>query len=271
MKRKIIHQTRGTRHGPITRLVSPADLGQLLKPFIFLDLFDAPADAFQGFGLHPHSGIATLTWLIQGATHYEDTTGKTGVLAEGGVEWMQAGSGVWHTGSPLPGQHTRGFQLWVALPPHLESTAPLSQYIAPEQIARVGPARVLLGSLGDTRGAITPPSAMNYLAVTLAPGASWRYQPPAGHVVAWMAVSSGSVDASAHLGTGELAVFEESEGAIDFHTEQGAEFVFGSAAKHPHDLAMGSYSVHTNPDALHAGEAGIRRIGDQLRAQGRLR
>ena len=271
MKRRIVHQTRGTRHGPITRLVSPSDLGQLLKPFIFLDLFDAPADAFKGFGLHPHSGLATLTWLIEGATTYDDTTGQSGELVEGGLEWMQAGSGVWHTGSPLPGQHTRGFQLWVALPAHLESTAPLSQYIAPGQITRAGPARVLLGVLGDARSVIAPPSSMNYLAVTLAPGGSWRYEPPAGHAVAWMAVSSGSVDTSAHLGVGDLAVFEESEDAVDFHTEDGAEFVLGSAAKHPHDLAMGSYSVHTSQEALRAGEAGIRRMGEQLRAQGRLR
>ncbi len=271
MTRTIVHRTRGKRHGPITRLVSPGDLGQLLKPFIFLDLFDAPADAFKGFGLHPHSGIATLTWLIEGATRYEDTTGKSGVLAGGGVEWMQAGSGVWHTGAPLPLQRTRGFQLWVALPEHLEGADPLSQYIAPGEIARVGPARVLLGRLGDARSAITPPSDMTYLAVTLAAGESWRYDPPAGHTVAWMAVSSGSVDTSAQLGVGELAMFEESEAAIDFHSDEGAEFVLGSAAKHPHDLAMGSYSVHTNQEALRAGEAGIRRIGEQLRAQGRLR
>ena len=76
--------------------MSPSDLGQLLKPFIFLDLFDAPADAFKGFGLHPHSGIATLTWLIEGATNYDDTTGQSGVLVKGGLEWMQAGSGVVH-------------------------------------------------------------------------------------------------------------------------------------------------------------------------------
>ena len=271
MTRKIVHQTRGKRHGPITRLVSPGDLGQLLKPFIFLDLFDAPADAFKGFGLHPHSGIATLTWLIEGATSYEDTTGKSGVLAGGGVEWMQAGSGVWHTGSPLPGQRTRGFQLWVALPEQLESTVPVSQYIAPSEIPRVGPVRVLLGSLGAARSAITPPSDMNYLAVTLAAGESWRYQPPAGHPVAWMAVSSGSVETSAQLEMGELAVFEDSEAAIDFHSDDGAEFVLGSAARHPHELALGSYSVHTSPEALRVGEAGIRRIGEQLRAQGRLR
>ena len=78
-ERAVVYKTAGQRHGAITRLVSPGDLGHLLKPFIFLDLFDAPPNSFGGFGLHPHSGIATLTVLLQGATRYEDTTGATGV------------------------------------------------------------------------------------------------------------------------------------------------------------------------------------------------
>src|SRR2546428_3353143 len=55
--RTIVRRTRGNRHGPITRLMSPGDLGQLLKPFVFLDLFDMDTASFPGIGLHPHSGI----------------------------------------------------------------------------------------------------------------------------------------------------------------------------------------------------------------------
>ncbi len=268
--RAITHRTAGRRNGPITRLVSPGDLGQLLKPFVFLDLFDAPPDSFGGFGLHPHSGIATLTVLLQGATRYEDTTGATGVLPQGGLEWMQAGGGVWHTGSALPGQHNRGFQLWVALPPGFEGAPPRSQYIAPQQIAQVGPARVLLGSLGDAVSAIAPPSPMNYLEVRLAAGEHWTYAPPQGHTVAWMAVHAGSIEAGAALQTGELGVFDDSGDPITFTSRTGGAFVLGSAVPHPHDLVMGSYSVHTSAQALRDGEAGIRRIGEGLRAQGRL-
>jgi hypothetical protein len=63
--RKIIRRTRGNRHGPITRLMSPSDLGQMLKPFVFLDLFDMENATFQGMGLHPHSGIATVSYLFE--------------------------------------------------------------------------------------------------------------------------------------------------------------------------------------------------------------
>ena len=269
-ERAITYRTVGQRHGPITRLVSPGDLGQLLKPFIFLDLFDAPPNSFGGFGLHPHSGIATLTVLLQGATRYEDTTGATGVLPQGGLEWMQAGAGVWHTGSALPGAHNRGFQLWVALPPELENAPPRSQYIAPEQIAQVGPARVLLGQLGEARSVITPPSPMNYFEVSLAKGEHWRYEPPDGHTVAWMAVHAGAIEVPERMATGELTVFEASDQALEFFAPEGGAFVFGSAMPHAHELVSGSYSVHTRQDALRRGEAEIRRIGADLRAQGRL-
>ena len=94
--RRIVHRTRGQRHGPITRLMSPSDLGNVLKPFVFLDLFDTEGGSFSGFGLHPHSGIATLTYLLEGSVRYEDTTGATGILPQGGVEWFKAGHGAWH-------------------------------------------------------------------------------------------------------------------------------------------------------------------------------
>ena len=123
-----------TAHGPITRLMSPSDFGQLLKPFVFLDLFDNNGIPFNGFGLHPHSGIATLTYIAEGSVSYEDTNGATGLLPAGGVEWMQAGGGVWHGGGAGEPGRTRGFQLWIALPPSLELGPSQSLYLAPDTI-----------------------------------------------------------------------------------------------------------------------------------------
>ena len=67
--RRIVHHVHGRQHGPIKRLVSPADIGELIKPFVFLDYANVPpADSM--FGIHPHSGIATLTVVISGALVY---------------------------------------------------------------------------------------------------------------------------------------------------------------------------------------------------------
>jgi redox-sensitive bicupin YhaK (pirin superfamily) len=273
--RAIVYRTLGSKHGPITRLMSPSDLGEHLKPFVFLDHFEAESSSFAGFGMHPHSGIATLTWMVQGSASYEDTTGKTGLLPEGGVEWMQAGGGVWHSSSPTSGIAMRGFQLWVALPPTHESAAAYSSYMAPEAIPQIGPARILLGQYGGAKSAVTPPSDMNYLAVNLKAGESWTYLPPAGHTVAWAALSRGTVSvgelADAPMTAGELVVFDQSAGGISFKALENSEFVIGSAVQHPHDLVLGRYSVHTSPQALQQGEATIKQMGVALAAQRRLK
>ncbi|WP_088287421.1 pirin family protein [Ideonella sp. A 288] len=263
--RAVVHRTRGSTHGPITRLMSPGDLGQVLKPFIFLDLvnFDARHGRTR-FGMHPHSGIATLNFMAQGDVRYADSTGQAGVLPEGGVEWMQAGSGVWHTGEPVGDRPGQGFQLWVALPAELEGAPAFSRYLAPSEVPQMGPARVLLGHYGAARIAVEAPSAMTYLSLTLAQGERWRYTPPAGHTVAWVAVASGQLRASEPIATGELVSFAPSETAIDFVAETDTRFVLGSAVPHPHPMVMGRYSVHTNADALARGEAEIRRIRQSL-------
>jgi redox-sensitive bicupin YhaK (pirin superfamily) len=268
--REIVYRARGRRHGPITRLMSPGDLGQALKPFVFLDLFDTQAGSFSGFGLHPHSGIATVTYLFEGSTRYEDTTGATGVLPEGGVEWFRAGGGAWHGGGAGETGRTRGFQLWIALPPEQELGPVESIYQAPAEIAQEGPARVLLGAYGGAASPLKTRSPMNYLAVRLNAGESWRYQPPAGHEVAWLAVAKGALATPELVEAGELVTFEQSNAAIDIRATADTEFVLGSAVGHPHDLVLGYYSVHTSPASLEAGERRINEIGSRLQQEGRL-
>jgi redox-sensitive bicupin YhaK (pirin superfamily) len=268
--RRVVRRTRGSRHGPITRLMSPSDLGQSLKPFVFLDLFDSQGGPFSGFGLHPHSGIATLTYLFDGSVRYEDTTGATGILPQGGVEWFKAGHGAWHGGGPGESGRSRGFQLWIALPPEHELDPAESIYQAPQDIRRIGSACVLLGQLGPVSSALPLLSPVNYLAVRLTAGESWRYQPPADHTVCWIAISTGTLTVPETVQAGELAVFDPSTKAIDFHAETDIEFVLGSAASHPYELALGYYSVHTSSDSLQAGERHIAELKLQLQQEGRM-
>ena len=268
--RQIVHRTHGRRHGPITRLMSPSDLGEILKPFVFLDLFDTEGGSFSGFGLHPHSGIATLTWLLEGSVRYEDTTGATGILPQGGVEWFKAGHGAWHGGGNGESGRSRGFQLWIALPPEHELGPAESIYLTPEAIRQNGPARVLLGKLGAVSSPLRAPSSITYLSVRLKAGESWRYDPPADHSVCWIALSTGSLAVPEPVQAGELVVFESSNDAIDFLAEADTEFVLGSATSHPYDLVLGHYSVHTSPASLQAGEQRIADIKLQLQREGRL-
>jgi redox-sensitive bicupin YhaK (pirin superfamily) len=270
LARAIVRRTRGHSHGPITRLVSPSDVGELIKPFVFLDYFDIDPKHMPAIGFHPHSGIATLTVLLEGQISYEETSGTKGIIEPGGVEWMRAAGGVWHTGGAVGTARARGYQLWVALPPETESIASEAQYLGGEHFQSHGPARVILGRLGGATSKVSAPATMNYFDVALKKGEQWRYEPPDSHTVAWVAVHRGKLATPEIVDKGELAVFEESNGALEFEALEDTGFVLGSAVKHPHDLVLGTYSVHTNKRALDRGEATIAAIGRRLRAEGRL-
>ncbi|KQW89833.1 pirin [Massilia sp. Root418] len=268
-QRDIVARTQGRGHRGITRLVSPGDLGALIKPFVFLDLFRMGAShGSKGMGMHPHSGIATVTVVMEGAIEYRETTGQHGVLSAGGVEFMNAGGGVWHGGSPHGDAGVAGFQLWLALPAEDENGPAHSQYLAPEQVQSSGPARVILGSYQGVASLIQPRAPITYLHVKLRDGEQWTYQPPAGHDVAWTAVGKGVLATGAALLESEVAVFDEGGGALQFTARGDTEFVLGSAAKHPYPLVTGMYSVHTSATALLQGENEISRIGNQLHTAG---
>jgi len=268
--RGVVHRTRGRSHGPITRLVSPSDVGELIKPFVFLDYFDIDPKRTPPIGFHPHSGIATLTLVLEGQIAYEDTSGAKGIIESGGVEWMRAGGGVWHTGGVAGTARAKGYQLWVALPPEMEEMESEGQYLGGGHFRSHGPARVILGRYGEAASKVSAPATMNYLDVALEKGEKWRYEPPHDHTVAWVAVHRGKLATPEIVDKGELAVFEESNGAIEFEALEETGFILGSAVKHPHDLVLGNYSVHTSQRTLDRGEAKIAEIGKRLREEGRI-
>jgi len=273
-ERRISRRTRGHSHGPITRLMSPSDLGEVIKPFVFLDIFsmDLRGPAGPRMPIHPHSGIATVTVLTQGQMHFEDPDAGSGTLGYGAVEWMRAGGGVWHGQemSPADVPRVQGFQLWLALPPELENSQPQSRYIEADAMRRAGPAVVIVGEYEGVRSPVPAWGGVNYLLVTLAPGEAWTYQPPPGHSVGWMAVASGAVMTGAPVSAGEMAVFEDGESPIALQNagDAVAVFVFGSAVPHRHDLHLGNYSVHTTAQALETGERRIAELRRKMLTEG---
>ncbi len=268
--RRVVFRTRGQAHGPLVRLVSASDVGQLTKPFVFLDLVDTQRPLGQpGFGWHPHSGIATLTLAIEGQGRYADSTGQEGATAAGDVEYLNAGRGAWHSGFALP--PIKGFQLWIALPPERELAPAFSQPLSAKEVPSEGPARVLLGRIGEAVSPIYAPPGLNYFVVKLEAGQRWRYQPPSGHTVGWIAVMDGHLQTPDPVDEGELAVFDQTDVAIEFRALTNVQFVFGTAIPHSHGLYLGDYSVHTSSAALSEGEREIARIGRELRAKGVLR
>lgn len=263
--REIVHKTRGRGHGPIVRLMSPGDLGEHLKPFVFLDLFSADAGFAGAMPLHPHSGIATVTVITEGELHFDDADSGQGYIGYGGVEWMRAGGGVWHGKEMSAGRTDRfkGFQLWLALPAALELAEVDSQYIEAKDIPVTGPAHVILGRYDGVKSPVRAPEGINYLLVTLKAGQAWTYNAPAGHDTAWLSISRGALEGVAE---GEMAVFAPGGGPIALKASGDGDvtFVLASAVPHPHDLVTGYYSVHTSVEALEKGEANIEALRARL-------
>src|SRR5258707_5582239 len=79
--RQIALRTRGHSHGLVTRLVSPGDIGEMIKPFVFLDYFQADPAAVPKFDFHPHSGIATLSHILARQKPCRENRGRQGVIA----------------------------------------------------------------------------------------------------------------------------------------------------------------------------------------------
>lgn len=273
--RRIWRRTRGRGHGPITRLMSPSDLGQIVKPFVFLDLFDAMGPgirALEQMPIHPHSGLATVTVLTEGRLRYDTPESGSGTIHYGGVEWLRAGSGVWH-GKELSIEkvpRVQGFQLWLSLAPELENSVPVSCYIEAKDMPRVGPAHVIVGNHDGVQSPVPAPDSINYLLVTLPAGERWTYQPPAGQTVGWLALAKGALNAGALINAGEMVIFEDGDTPMVLEASNGedAVFVLGSAVPHPYPMYLGNYSVHTSAQALHAGERRIAELGRKLQEAG---
>src|SRR5688572_9289538 len=127
MQKKTSFSTTGNRAdiGSITiQRMLPNRYADKVGPFVFLD-YIAPAIKEtihkKGMGAHPHRGIATLTYLLQGEVAHFDSAGNTGKIYSGGAQWMKAGNGIIHDenvnyDSQTGSKYIQGFQFWINLP-----------------------------------------------------------------------------------------------------------------------------------------------------------
>jgi len=139
MKKEISFSTKGHRAdvGPITiNRMLPNRYANKVGPFVFLD-HAAPVIKESihkdGMGAHPHRGIATLTYVMQGEEEHFDSAGNRGKIRSGGVQWMKAGNGIIHDGnmnydSETDSKIIHGFQFWINLPAKNKAEKP--EYLA---------------------------------------------------------------------------------------------------------------------------------------------
>src|SRR5688572_720161 len=161
-----------------------------LDPFLLLDHFQSKnaADYEAGFPLHPHRGIETVTYLLAGAVRHRDSTGNSGEIGAGDLQWMSAGRGILHEEMPqVRPEGVAGFQLWVNLPKKQKMSAPRYQNVGAHEIPRIERdggtvVRVIAGTVDGVTGPISGIAAEpTYLDVALAPGGTFTQPVPPGH------------------------------------------------------------------------------------------
>jgi len=132
-------------------------------PFLLFDDFrnDRPEDFQAGFPWHPHRGIETITYVLDGTVEHGDSLGNQGTLGAGSVQWMTAGSGILHQEMPKGNAQGKmhGFQLWANLPGSLKMTAPRYQDIAGKDITEVidddgSKIKIIIGSFRGKAGPV---------------------------------------------------------------------------------------------------------------------
>lgn len=165
----------------------------LLDPFLLLDDFrsENPADYKAGFPWHPHRGMETITYVLDGDVEHGDSMGNKGDISAGDVQWMTAGSGIIHQEMPKGNYKGEmlGFQLWANLPAHSKMMDPRYRGIKKNEIPLIttddGAAiRIICGSVNGIQGPVqdivTHPE---YLDITLAAGKSFFHSVKENHTV----------------------------------------------------------------------------------------
>jgi len=164
-----------------------------LDPFLLLDAFKSenPDDYKRGFPWHPHRGIETITYVLDGDVEHGDSLGNRGIIAAGDVQWMTAGSGIIHQEMPKGNRRGQmwGFQLWSNLPAKDKMMDPRYREVKGAAIPQVkipdgATVRVICGEVagvqGPVREIVTDPE---YLDVSLRAGHSFAHRVKPGHTV----------------------------------------------------------------------------------------
>jgi redox-sensitive bicupin YhaK (pirin superfamily) len=183
--------------GFVVRRLLPAAARRAVGPFIFFDHFgpvQVAPDSTYDVRPHPHIGLATVTYLFEGAIMHRDSLGSVQLIEPGAINWMTAGRGVVH--SERRPEHLRGrayvnhgLQLWVALPREQEEVAPSFTHMPaaaiPELQLGSAAVRVLLGQAWGARSPVATLSPTLYLDVALPPGAVLELPPLAPELAAY--------------------------------------------------------------------------------------
>ena len=232
-------------------------------PFLMLDDFraDLPKDYLAGFPWHPHRGIETVTYMLEGMVEHSDSMGHEGIVNAGGIQWMTAGSGIIHQEMPKPvNGRMGGFQLWVNLPRSHKMMDPRYQEITGEKIPLVtlpggARVRVICGKINNVSGPVLDIMAEpEYLDVSLERDTPFTHTVKPGYMAAVYVIRGrGRFDPyqDEELEDRNMALYGEEGDLVDIHScSEGLRFLFFSGKPLREPIAWGGPIVMNTQEEL---------------------
>ncbi|KQW98955.1 pirin family protein [Flavobacterium sp. Root420] len=232
MKKEISFSTKGNRAdlGPLTiNRMLPNRYANKVGPFVFLD-YVAPAVKEiinkDGMGAHPHRGIATLTYILQGEEEHFDSAGNYAKIHSGGVQWMKAGTGIVHDGnlnydSETDSKMVQGFQFWINLPAKNKAEKPAHLAIQANEVPKKalpdesGWIKVIVGNYEDLSSKIPNYSEQFLYHIQLEAGKQFSISLTDKMEVATFLTTHNAILNDTEFGVGEFIEFGRNEGEIE--------------------------------------------------------
>jgi quercetin 2,3-dioxygenase len=212
----------------------------LFDPFLLLDRFGStnPEDYLAGFPWHPHRGIETVTYVLDGRVEHGDTLGNSGVIGSGDVQWMNSGSGIIHQEMPQRSDGgISGFQLWVNLPAREKMSVPAYRGLSAGEIPEVSTdsgnrVKVVAGNFDRVDGPVKGiPVDPTYLDVLVPPGGEFEVPTKPGYTVFAHAIDGAgtfSGNDAQPVAAGETVLFGDGDAVRARASDAGQRFLLVS-------------------------------------------
>jgi redox-sensitive bicupin YhaK (pirin superfamily) len=229
----------------------------LFDPFLLLDHFGSknPSDYLKGFPWHPHRGIETVTYMLNGEVEHGDSMGNSGLIGSGDIQWMTAGSGIIHQEMPKKYEGLmQGFQLWVNLPAKEKMIAPKYRGITKTQIPTIESEGVKIKIIaGKLDGIVGPVEDLvvdvEYFDVSLSSGSAFKHVPKKGYKSFAYVIEGVNYADGATIEPQNCALFGEGEN-VKMYSRVGSRFLFVSGKPLSEPVAWGGPIVMNKQDEL---------------------
>lgn len=235
----------------------------LFDPFLLLDDFrsDTPEHYLKGFPWHPHRGIETITYMLEGDVEHGDSLGNKGDISKGDVQWMSAGSGIIHQEMPRGDSEGKmeGFQLWANLPAADKMSHPRYQGIRAEQIPTVTldngiVIKVICGQIGEVQGPVQDVMIEpQYFDINIPANTTFIHPTSKQHTVfAYVHAGAGRFDEISNdlLGNRSLILFDQGEQVSIIAGAKGVSFLLVAGKPLGEPVAWGGPIVMNTQEEL---------------------